>query len=65
MTKEDIEEINKIPEGEFQKIVQKKLQDLQNSNKAAAGEPDKLQLSESLPIKDNKIGNSEEVSPFR
>ena len=65
MTKEDIEEINKIPEGEFQKIVQKKLQDLQNSNKVAEAISEKVQVSESLPITDNKIGNIEQVIPLR
>ena len=61
MTKEDIEEINKIPESEFQKIVQNKLQELQNSNEVAAAASNKVQLSDVLPIKDNKVGNAETV----
>ena len=61
MTAEDIEEIHKIPEEEFQAIVKKKLEEFQTKNNIQySSKPPKV--SDLLGITDNKIGVSDEVS---
>ena len=57
LTAEDIEEIHKIPEKEFQAIVKKKLQEFQNSNPTDSSSP--LHASSLLSITDNRLGINE------
>ena len=59
LTAEDIEEIHKIPEKEFQAIVKKKLQEFQNSNPTDSSSP--LHASSLLTITDNRLGINEEL----
>ena len=61
LTAEDIEEIHKIPEEEFQAIVKKKLEEFQTKNNIQySSQPPKV--SDLLGITDNRIGASDEVS---
>ena len=61
LTAEDIEEIHKIPEEEFQAIVKKKLEEFQTKNNIQySSQPPKV--SDLLGITDNRIGISDGVS---
>ena len=64
LTAEDIEEIHKIPEEEFQAIVKKKLEEFQTENdiKYSSQSP---QVSDWLAITDNRIGLTDGVCIFR
>ena len=63
LTAEDIEEIHKIPEEEFQAIVKKKLEEFQAENdiKYSSQSP---QVSDWLAITDTRLGVSDGVCVF-